>query len=215
MISFPFMRPGRPTRHLVLATVVAASLCPLIGQAGPPDQAESFIRKIGDRAVAILNARERDVAARRNEMAALLDEAVDVERMARLVLGRHWRSLTEAQRTEYVGLFRAYLLSGLSTRLGGVGGERIVVKGSRPAPHEEDSMVGTQVVLEPGQPPVDVEWRVRQEGNRYRIVDVVAEDVSLVVTNRAEFDAIIARQGIDGLLEQMRRWRDEAAGHRS
>jgi ABC-type transporter MlaC component len=35
--------------------------------------------------------------------------------------------------------------------------------------------------------------------------------VSLVVTNRAEFDAIIARRGLDGLLEQMRRWRDEAA----
>jgi phospholipid transport system substrate-binding protein len=210
MISSLIVSHGQLTRRVMLATAVVACLCPRTSRADVVGEAKSFIREMGERAITILNANGRDPAARRAEMAALLDEAVDVELIARLALGRHWRTTSEPQRNEYVDLFRAYLLSGLSAQLGGAGGERFIVKGSHLA-REEDSVVGTQVVLAPDQPPIDVDWRVRHEGNQYKIVDVIAQGVSLVVTNRAEFDAIIARRGLDGLLEQMRRWRDEAA----
>ena len=38
----------------------------------------------------------------------------------------------------------------------------------------------------------------------YRIIDVVAEGVSLAVTTRNEFGAIVSQRGMDGLLAQLR-----------
>jgi ABC-type transporter MlaC component len=35
------------------------------------------------------------------------------------------------------------------------------------------------------------------------IVDVVVEGVSMVLTFRSEFDSIVARRGIDGLLREL------------
>ena len=42
--------------------------------------------------------------------------------IARLVLGRHWRSASEAQRTAYLDAFRIYALDSLAYRFAKLGG---------------------------------------------------------------------------------------------
>jgi phospholipid transport system substrate-binding protein len=75
-----------------------------------------------------------------------------------------------------------------------------IVTGGRPI-GTADCLVSTRITLRPQTQPSQVEWRVRQKGPEPKIIDVVAEGVSLVITNRAEFDAIVNRRGLDGLLE--------------
>ena len=86
---------------------------------------------------------------------------------------------------------------------------RFTVTGSRSA-GDEDLLVGTELAAGPGRPPNRIDWRVhRARDGRLVVLDVVVEGVSLLVTNRAEFDSIVARSGIDGLLREMRGWYDE------
>ena len=47
--------------------------------------------------------------------------------------------------------------------------------------------------------------------DRPRILDVVAEGVSWILTSRSEFDSIINQRGLDGLLREMGR-RVDATG---
>ena len=94
--------------------------------------------------------------------------------------------------------------SGLVRRLGGTKGvERVEVTGSRLVGNE-DSMVSTRINLGNEGSPHNVEWRVRQGDAGHRIIDVVAEGVSLAVTTRNEFGAIVSQRGMDGLLAQLR-----------
>jgi phospholipid transport system substrate-binding protein len=210
------MRPSATTpalrRRLLLAALPGLALLrsePAAALAAVP-QAERFIGALGERTVAALARPGADEAARVRELAALLDEAVDLELLARLVLGRHWRAASDAQRREYVALFRAYARDSLAKRFSGyTGGERFAITGSR-AVGEGDALVGTRIMLGGGASVV-VDWRVREIGGRPMIVDVVAEGVSLLVTNRAEFDSIVSARGVGGLLQQMRGWRDQAA----
>ena len=51
---------------------------------------------------------------------------------------------------------------------------------------------------------------MREGDAGYRIIDVVAEGVSLAVTTRNEFGAIVSQDGIDGLLAQLRERRAHA-----
>jgi phospholipid transport system substrate-binding protein len=198
------------------ALLAALPLAPLLarpraaGAATPAAGPEDFVGALGDRAVALLG-RSRQ-APPEAEVAALLDEAVDLGLLARLVLGRHWARASEAQRRDYLELFRAYALQGLTSSFRTYAGlRRFAVTGSRPA-GEGDVLVGTELHREPGVPPNRVDWRVREVGGgRFAVVDVVVEGVSLLVTNRSEFDSIVGRSGIDGLLREMRGWRDEAA----
>lgn len=202
-------RTGRYPRRLVLAALSLVPLAPRLTLAADAGAAERFIAKLGDRALGILSGTEEGAPERVRALSALLDEAVDLRLLARLVLGRHWQKASEAQRQAYVELFRAYALQNLSASLSTyTGREQLKVSGSRPA-GDGDSLVGTDIIVEPGRPPVHIDWRVRQSGGRPVIVDVVAEGVSLLVTNRAEFDSIVNRSGIDGLLHEMRGWYEE------
>jgi phospholipid transport system substrate-binding protein len=192
------------------AAALAAAAAPRVARAAPAADAEGFIEQLGAKTIAI--SQGGDPTARLDEITALLDQAADVPLIAQLVLGRHWRSLDEAQRQEFVAVFREYILGGIARRLGGSGGVReVAVTGSRRA-RGDDSMVRTEVTLANGNPPARVDWRVRrQDDGSFKIIDVVAEGVSLVVTTRSEFDSAVARGGIDGLLDQMREWGAESA----
>ena len=110
----------------------------------------------------------------------------------------HWRDWTRFNRRQVL------MVAGLVRRLGGTKGvERVEVTGSRLV-GSEDSMVSTRITLGNEGSPANVEWRVRQGDTGYRIIDVVAEGVSLAVTTRNEFGAIVSQGGIDGLLAQLR-----------
>jgi ABC-type transporter MlaC component len=56
-----------------------------------------------------------------------------------------------------------------------------------------------------------VDWRIREhDDGRLIAIDVIVESVSLIVTQRSEFGAVVERRGIDGLLEELRRRIDRA-----
>jgi phospholipid transport system substrate-binding protein len=67
----------------------------------------------------------------------------------------------------------------------------------------KDVVVSTRI-LRPSGPPIDADWRVRTTGERYRIIDVMVEGVSMVITQRSEFAAVVQRHGLQGLIEVLR-----------
>ena len=150
-----------------------------------------------------------DRAARLERLSQLLEEASDLTLVARLVLGRYWREASEAQRRDFVALFRALILKTIAERLDQYGGETYEIVGVQPV-DERDTIVSTRIAR-PGGTPIAVDWRVRAEGGRLLLIDIVAEGVSMVVTQRSEVAEIAGRSGIDGLLREMRRRLDGTA----
>ncbi len=189
-----------------------AALLPLVAMARPAladaSNAQAFIAELGDDVVAILTQADADNQQKLVELKTLLDNNTDLDLVARLVLGRHWRSASEADRKEYVGLFRKILTNTLAARLGDYEGQTFEVVGNN-ALSERDTAVQTRINRLNGAPPLSVDWRVRQGDGGYAIIDVVAEGVSLVVSQRNEVGSIIERQGMPGLIEAMRERSEE------
>ena len=192
---------NQPTRRTVLCALLAATA--LHGAGAATVDAAGFVDQLGQRTIAALDRLGGDPAARRQAISALLDETVDLALIARLCLGRHWRTAGKEQRTQYVDLFRANVLAVLSRRMSYyTGGEKFVVTASRPA--RDDAMVASEIVYATNDPPLKIEWRVRVTDGRPIIIDVLPEGVSLVLTYRSEFDEVVARSGMDGLLAELR-----------
>jgi phospholipid transport system substrate-binding protein len=167
------------------------------------DAARDMIQSVGVQVLAILRDQGLDNQQKFERLVALLDGPIDLEIIARLILGRHWRSATEGQRTEYLQLFRAFALDNLASRLHVYDGQDFEIVGAQ-AVSERDAVVATRVTGG-GRQPLKVDWRVREldEGGLVAI-DVIVEGVSLIVTQRSEFSAVIERQGMDGLLAELR-----------
>jgi phospholipid transport system substrate-binding protein len=170
--------------------------------------AEQVVQRLVDQVWQLLA--ERGVEHVDNQdLHSVLDEGTDLSLLGRLVLGRYWRQANARQRTEYLRLFRHYMLQTFVQRLRqyagadlGQPGARFQIIASRPV-GERDVLVQSRVAP-PTSQPLRVDWRLRERPGEPVIIDLIVEGISLLVTQRSEFAAVLERSGVDGLLTELR-----------
>jgi len=188
-----------PSRILPFFTVALLLLwgSPVARAATPSD----FIRSLADQAVQTLQMTGLTLEQRETRFRSLLTQGFDMDFIGRFVLGKHMRTATPTQQAAYLEAFGDYVLRTYSTRLGGYAGETFIVVGERTA-GKQDAIVTTRIDR-PSGPPIGAEWRVRVIEGRYRVVDISVEGVSMAVTQRSEFAAVVDRYGMDGLIQSL------------
>jgi phospholipid transport system substrate-binding protein len=192
-------------RGLLIAGLVLP-LAPGAARAQQVDiaRATAFIQQTGEELVAAINATERSIGQRREQVAAILRRAVDVDGVGRFILGRWWRQATPEQQQEYLRLFEEVLIHNLAARFGEFQGVRFAL-GRSQARTEEDALINT-IIERPNAPAFSLDWRVSEIGGQPKIVDVIAEGTSLRLTTRSEYSSVITRNGgnVGALLAAMR-----------
>lgn len=185
---------------LALAALAFSLAQPHAARAETPTD---FISTLGDAAIGMLADDALADAERIGLFRDLMVERFDLPLMSRFILGVHWRRASAEQRDEYSVLFEAFIVQIYSSRLGNYGGQTLRIKSTRTA--GTDTVVSSEI-LGPGAPTVRVDWRVRGEAGNYKVVDIIIEGVSMVITQRDEFASVIRRSGgkLDGLLARLR-----------
>jgi phospholipid transport system substrate-binding protein len=164
--------------------------------------AKAMIASLTQKAMQILQTTEENSPQRQAGLRALLEKSFDLPYLAQLAVGRSWRELVGAERQAFLQTFTTWVLATQSARLAQYAGETITVEGSQPA-SKRDTMVSTRIQGGQLQQPIQVDWRVRAEGGDHRVIDVVIEGVSMVVTYRSEFQAIVERGGVEALRAEL------------
>jgi phospholipid transport system substrate-binding protein len=176
--------------------LLAPLLLPLTARAeADPAQALDFVRQSGNElATAVGGA--ASVADKQERLARFLARVVDEDGIARFCLGRYWNAASPAQRTEYTRLFRQVLVRGVATRLGDYQTGSVKISYRAPVARADGIYVPT-IVERAGNKPVNVVWMVTGEGADMRIADVVAEGMSMRLTQRGDYSSYLSRNGGD------------------
>ena len=196
------MRPLR-TLALALAFTAATTLSAAAAPSQPPDE---FIRALSHTAIGSLSSGSLSDAEREKRFRGLLNENFDVPSIARFVLGLYWPRATEAQRTEYMRLFEDFIVKSYAKRFADYSGENFKT-GNVTKVTNTDAVVSSIIRANEAAPPARVDWRVRAEESHYKIVDVMVEGISMSVTHRDEFAAVIRNNGgtVEGLLDALKK----------
>jgi phospholipid transport system substrate-binding protein len=191
-------------RFVARGCAVLLAVIILAAPARAADDAAGFISDLGQRTVQILAAKVPE-GERESKFRAIFTEGFDVPAISRFVLGTYWRTATEAQRRDFVTLFETYVVHAYTVRFNDYGGEQLKVTAAR-AEDADSSMVQSVIARPSGAPPIKVDWRVSKTPQGFKITDVVVEGVSMAVTQRQEFAAVIQRNGgqVDALLKLLR-----------
>ncbi len=189
----------------IIMAVVLACLTWTPASAADTEQAELFITDLGDRTIEILEQQDLTVEEATSNFRDLFSSNFDIPTIGRFVLGRYWRTATPAQRDEFLDLFRELIVETYARRFTEYSGQSFRILGSRDL-SERDALVSTAILAADGRTIATIDWRVRQRDGRQRIIDVVVEQISMGVTQRSDFDAVIQRGGgnIDTLLDALR-----------
>lgn len=187
--------------------MTAFALCALLF-AAPPAAAEndaaavSFVQKMGDKALTSLTARELPDGERSKRVRVLLRDNFDVQTIGRFVVGPAWREASESQKKQYMSLFEDMIVETYSHRFKEYSGQSFKVSMADKI-SDKDSLVRSQIMQTDG-PPVSVHWRVRNKNGAMKIVDVIVEDISMSVTQRSDFSAVLQSGGMDGLIRSLK-----------
>ena len=182
-----------------------------LAQAAPASSpAAQFIQNLGNTALMSLTGKNVSRSAREQRVREILQNNFDVQTIGRFALGAYWRDASDQQRKEYMNLFEDMIVQTYTTRFEDYSGEKLKVDGSTPS--GKDIIVNSQVI-QPDGPPVNLEWRVRPTNGALRVIDVVVEGVSMSVTQRSDFSAVIQHGGgkIEALLASLRDRKKTAA----
>ena len=186
-------------------TAVASLLLALPTRAAPsPQAAAGFIQKAGSEMAADLNA-PGSVEMKAPTLLGFMNRIVDVDEVGRFCLGRFWRVATPEQQQQYLQLFRHALTNAVVVRLGDYEGGGVALTVVRAEPAADGVHVATKIT-KPGNEPYNVTWVVDGTDAEPRIVDVVAEGVSLRQTQRSDYASYLQQHGgnVETLIQALR-----------
>lgn len=168
------------------------------------DSAKEMVERLGGSAVAILADPDVKPEQRKQQFADLFTSGFDLPLVARIVLGRYWRTATPEQQAEFTDLFEDYVINTYAARLNSYAGQTLRITGTQ-AISDKETMVSS-VIDQPKGEPVKVDWRVLDRGGDLKIVDVLVEGVSMAISQRSEFGSVIAQNGgdVEALLVRLR-----------
>jgi len=170
--------------------------------AGP----EALVKKMTQEVLEAVKSDKQLAAGDRQKAIKLAEEKilphVDFEEATRLAVGRGWKEATPEQRKKVVAEFRNMLVRTYSNAIGAYEGQTMKVLPVRMKPGDTDATVRNEF-HRPGGKPVLVDYSMRKTDAGWKIYDIVVEGVSLVLTYRSEFDAVVKQEGIDGLIKRL------------
>jgi len=184
--------------------MLALMLAAPIAAATPPNP-KAEIKATVDKMVAILAdpALRSNPAERRAQLTKTVEEHFDFAEMGRSALGVHWRDLSDQQRKDFVDLFTRFIEASYIGKVESYN-EQPVEFLKEWNDGSGDAQVNTNIVLGQGSAPASINYRLKLEGDDWRVYDVTVDNISLAANYRNQFNRVINSRGFDALMDDMR-----------
>ena len=191
----------------ILAALAISALSINLAVAAPQD-ASNQIKENSVQMLKILQqANGKNDAAVRKQAENYALPYFDFALMTRLSVGAPWNKATAAQKQTLVNEFRTMLIRTYSRQMLNYKNAQVVVKNAIAKP---SSMLPTKEQIDvratiPGQQPVEAVFSTYQDGNKYKVFNVVFEGAfALVQSQKQQFKPILDSKGIDGLIAELK-----------
>lgn len=191
---------------LALAIVAGSAFAEMPNDATPEaaeQSATATVERFHAYLLSAMRSVDLDVAGRKEMLREVLASSFDVAAIARVSLGRHWRTLEAEQREQVESTLFELILTTYAARFDGYSGERFVTVGMGKA--SAGQMLLRTRIERSGGDPVRLDYLLRDTDDGPRILNVIANGFSDLSVRRAEYTSIVERRGFEGLIVEMER----------
>ena len=206
-------------RRLAFATALAfaaVAAAPVLAQDAPataaaPEAAEQtpaqIVQTIADQLATAIEGHRDELKRDKEKLIAVIDDVFlphfDIDYASILVLGRHAREATPAQRDRFAKAFYNSITHRYAEGLLNYTRGKVKVLPFNGDLNDKRSVVRTQVVLDDGKlVSIDYAFRKSRNGD-WKAYDVIIEGISYVTNYRNQVDAEIRKVGIEQLITNL------------
>lgn len=164
-------------------------------QTADPQAAADFLSALQDRAVEELIAENASLDERGERFRLIFRENFDLDAIGKFVVGRYWRGAADQERTDFLAVFEDVMVQRFLPLLTHYTGEKFQIAMSKEDSRNKDMvLVTTRLARDEGEP-YRVNWRIRLKGGSFKVLDIIAEGVSMAITLRSEYNSVLKTSG--------------------
>jgi phospholipid transport system substrate-binding protein len=139
---------------------------------------------------------------KKDKLRAIYKNLFDEVELSRRTLVRNWSKLNPREQQEFVGLFEQVLEKAYVNKILAYTDEKVVyTKENKIA----DNQIEVETKIITASKEVPITYRVILKDGKWRVYDVVVENVSLVQNYRTQFNDILSSKTPEQLLETLRK----------
>ena len=158
-------------------------------------QAAAFLENLQERAASRLGDTSLSEQEKEDLFRQLFNENFDVPAIGRFVIGRYWRGAPEEERNAFLAVFEDAMVQRFLPLLAENSSERFQIGTVTLDSRNEDMALIESRIDRAGAEPYRVSWRVRESDGEFKILDIVAEGVSMAITLRSEYGTVLKGNG--------------------
>lgn len=197
-------------RSVLAAALVAAAVsgAPLSAQpATEAAQADAggFIDSLARDAFRVLKDPSVSRAEARLRFGKLLTENFDIDRSGARLIRKHRATLTPAQVAAYREALPGFLVGTYADRLYDFRAWDVKVVRQVPRGSRGDVDVYLRAMDPKGGKPIETIWSTSRASGRWLVTNVTVSGVNLAITQEADFDAYIGKNGFDAFVDFLRK----------
>ncbi|MCF7966294.1 ABC transporter substrate-binding protein [Methylobacter sp. Wu8] len=140
-------------------------------------------------------------AGRYEKLKDPISNSHELNKIARIVVGKEWEKLSEEQQQKLVDVFSRLSIASYAHNFKDYSGESFVFDS------EEETTRGGVVLhshlVIPGDKPVKFDYMLKEKGSSWRIINIIANGVSDLALKRSEYTTILQREGFDALMAKI------------
>lgn len=173
------------------------------GYAGADDTAEpkAIVENLHEALlVAMKQASTLGFQGRYKLLEPTLNKAFDFPTIARIVTGRHWKSLSAEKQQVFLEVFTKLSIATYANNFDAYSGEHFETRAVEP---KRDAVLVKTALIKSDGKAVELNYLLQKQKDRWQIVNVIAEGVSDLSLKRADYSAVIGSDGIDSLIGKL------------
>ncbi len=196
------MLSSRRAVLVAIAAVLAVATAP--GTVRAEETPEDFLRSLTLRAAEKLGNSSAGQAEKEAAFRGLFQEAFDMPAISRFVLGKHWRRADPDQREAFMASFEEMHMRRFLPLFAEFSEDMISIGKFKQDRADPELYLVATTILRPEGEPIAVIWRIRDNGDGFKVQDIIAEGVSMAISLRHEYGAVVKNHGIDGLISRLK-----------
>ncbi len=173
----------------------------------PQDDPEKMVKAIYNNVISELNLKreklENDPAEVKSFATKYVLPYIDTPKMARYVLGKHWRSASKDQKQAFVDAFTNTLIRSYSQSLLKLKIETVSVATARVEKPGRVTVPSSVTQSDGNKSDVTYRAYLNKKSKKWMLYDVSVEGVSMLLNYRKAYNSDIVKKGLDAVIAEM------------
>lgn len=186
---------------LAIFFLMAFSTSAMAQDAKTKSEVTDFINGVGRKIISIANEKNTSENKKKEKIIAIIDGTIDSDWISRFVLGKNYKTISEENRAKFSKLYRDFMINTYGPKFKNYNGRKFDV--TDVAEQNGFFVAKSEFLPKDSNVPISVDFRVKERNSKLVILDFIAEGVSLIETQRSEFNSAISQKGIDQFLADL------------